>query len=798
MISTANKASWEGTQQLCNASYKYYYKINSGSLISENISKIRQYNKLFTGNPSVGNVMSGELDLEIFQSQETANIPRMAKISVYAEATITASGYVIPKVCTGIYYIDTRSKTDKSEKMSMHCYDGIIFLEQPYNSSYSTAQTDKRIVRDIVNQVSPYLASTEMTLPWSDAESYSVPFTAGTYTMREIISYIAASHMCNVIVHPLTNQLWFIPITGITGTYEGTADITWNYYTLKTGPTASYSGLEIALDNSQGYQAGTTSGEIFRLECPWATQTMADRCYSAISNWTYKPFEIERAYLVPVYNLGDKVECYGKDGMGAFSGIITSFSSTATSSCTADIGSDYEEQIDNEIQYKPKSRRMWERELANTKTTFEVLTQEIIGRVEQVEESTIDDNYLAYPFRYGTLTHNGVDFTDNGDGSITINRTALASFYYALESPQKLPTGTYTLSGGVSSLCPLFVSNNDTSTLIGVDSGNGITFTLAEATNVLIRYFIAKDKVFDNITVYPMLAKSSSVKPWKSPVASLTSQVKINAGNIENKVSMTDYNGAEIASRINQSASTVQIQAQHVDLQGYVTFSALDSGGYVTDTDLQDASGTTEINGGLIRTGVIKVGGDSGNINGEILICGNDDNDIRVKLDKNGISLGANERISCSNLHGGTIKLGGQDNISGTLELYNIYSEKITQLDNYGITLYDRGGRKVGQIYGGQESTGTQQMFDLGPGGINIRRGTGLNTVAVFSKDGIMLGTDTSPKFFTVANSSTLYSTCRGIMFGTPSGKRVEISDSEIRFYNSSNVLKTTYPGNNN
>ena len=58
-------------------------------------------------------------------------------------------------------------------------------------------------------------------------------------------------------------------------------------------------------------------------------------------------------------------------------------------------------------------------------------------------------------------------------------------------------------------------------------------------------------------------------------VASHTSELSVQADQISSKVSQTDYNGNTIASLINQTATTVTIQAQKIDLQGYVTASQL-------------------------------------------------------------------------------------------------------------------------------------------------------------------------------------------------------------------------------
>ncbi len=53
--------------------------------------------------------------------------------------------------------------------------------------------------------------------------------------------------------------------------------------------------------------------------------------------------------------------------------------------------------------------------------------------------------------------------------------------------------------------------------------------------------------------------------------AALQAQITVNATNIESKVSETDFTGATIASKINQSASTVEIEADHINLNGAVS-----------------------------------------------------------------------------------------------------------------------------------------------------------------------------------------------------------------------------------
>lgn len=63
-------------------------------------------------------------------------------------------------------------------------------------------------------------------------------------------------------------------------------------------------------------------------------------------------------------------------------------------------------------------------------------------------------NLIPYQYTNGTYTENGITFTDNGDGTITVNGTATANtinyFHFDASNPVILQRGIYTLSGAPS------------------------------------------------------------------------------------------------------------------------------------------------------------------------------------------------------------------------------------------------------------------------------------------------------------------------------------------------------------
>ncbi|MDF2605896.1 MAG: hypothetical protein K0S34_86 [Bacillales bacterium] len=78
------------------------------------------------------------------------------------------------------------------------------------------------------------------------------------------------------------------------------------------------------------------------------------------------------------------------------------------------------------------------------------------------------------------------------------------------------------------------------------------------------------DLELDNITLM--------VSALDSDLGQVESQLSIQANQISTKVSATDYTGANIVSMINQTASTIKIEAAHINLVGAVSASDITTG----------------------------------------------------------------------------------------------------------------------------------------------------------------------------------------------------------------------------
>ena len=166
------------------------------------------------------------------------------------------------------------------------------------------------------------------------------------------------------------------------------------------------------------------------------------------------------------------------------------------------------------------------------------------------------NNLLRYPPYYNTTkTSNGITYTDNGDGTITLNGTATAdsSFsLFALNSNFTLPAGTYTLSGapgdvGWNTYTIVINAKNAAGTSIlssGAISGTNnakYTFTLTQDAAQCQIYIKVKSGIkLDNITVSPMLNDGDEALPFEAYFTGIQNTYLI-------KIISTDADGNPVA-----------------------------------------------------------------------------------------------------------------------------------------------------------------------------------------------------------------------------------------------------------
>lgn len=113
-----------------------------------------------------------------------------------------------------------------------------------------------------------------------------------------------------------------------------------------------------------------------------------------------------------------------------------------------------------------------------------------------------------------TRTINGITWTKNADGSVTLDGTATANSVYDFgRGSLTLKAGTYTTkeqsSGGIL-LTVFHVVNGSASVLL---SGGG-TFTLTQDESIFLRYFVASGKTVSK-TIYPQIEIGSTATAYE-------------------------------------------------------------------------------------------------------------------------------------------------------------------------------------------------------------------------------------------------------------------------------------------
>lgn len=169
----------------------------------------------------------------------------------------------------------------------------------------------------------------------------------------------------------------------------------------------------------------------------------------------------------------------------------------------------------------------WEPVQEGSGTPYPENIRPIHGR-DSVTVERCGDNLLKFPYATSSANRNGLVITSQQDGSITVNGTATADTWHAINShiEKRLPMNTpMALSG-----CP--AGGSTKSYYIGLylggkwfsDSGNGntdIKFTTQEISS-RVEVSIIKGTVCNNLTFYPKIEVGTTITPYRKYQSSIT------------------------------------------------------------------------------------------------------------------------------------------------------------------------------------------------------------------------------------------------------------------------------------
>lgn len=168
------------------------------------------------------------------------------------------------------------------------------------------------------------------------------------------------------------------------------------------------------------------------------------------------------------------------------------------------------------------------------------------------DEESGAKNFNVYPYKDTTKSLNGITFTDNGDGTITVNGTATTitvfDMHLYLDNPCIVENGTYILSGcpsggGISTYNIRAYEKNSggTDVIIGNDYGNGVTLTLNgdyydnDSVHLDLAIVVASGAVISTpITFKPMLRDARIIDPTFAPYAETNLQLTRKTSGLSN------------------------------------------------------------------------------------------------------------------------------------------------------------------------------------------------------------------------------------------------------------------------
>lgn len=323
--------------------------------------------------PCVGQAAAGQLDVSVIPK---SYIPRMAEIRLFTALCVVdhVAGVVSERsewLQKGVFYIDTRQFDDVSGALSLHGYDAMLKASPNYidvdEDSGSWPRKCRVVVEDIAFRMGVELDERTVL---QDYDVGYMPLTSG----REILGWIAAMHGANWTITD-EGKLRLVPLVP-----TGEAlNLGREMAQLETAPEfAPYTGVQFYYEDKDTIYAGTDEGRVLEIECPWATQEIADSVLENIRGYVYRPYEAAGAILDPAAELGDPITVSGTQS------VLASCDTTFNALLVSDIAAPEDEEIDHEYPYEDPNRNRTRREIAQAKADINIGVDSIRATVEGV------------------------------------------------------------------------------------------------------------------------------------------------------------------------------------------------------------------------------------------------------------------------------------------------------------------------------------------------------------------------------------------------------------------------------
>lgn len=367
--------------------------------------------------PQLGLAVAQEMSVDVYAS--SADIPRMAELKPYYRViNDTKQSEWIQK---GVFYLDTREKAS-SGIMHLTGFDNMLKAEALYpSSSLSWPATDIDVVREIAGFMNVTIDARTTAIMTSGYEVQLAP----QMTMREMLQYIAAMYGGSFIFSD-TGALLLVCVWNLDDSDPYT--IAQKGISQSTRPAfPPCTGVRFIVSQSATEQteifSGDETGYVYEIECPFATQEIADSLLSKMRGMVYRPYSAEKVAADPALEIGDAVVLGEEESEQIISGIY-SFDMNFNSACRPTFAAPGELEIDHEYTMDRVSSRSFKRMKREVYSEIKLLDDEINLTVKkgevcaqislEPEDITISGNRIQITSTNWSITKNGVMTAKSG------------------------------------------------------------------------------------------------------------------------------------------------------------------------------------------------------------------------------------------------------------------------------------------------------------------------------------------------------------------------------------------------
>ncbi|PWV97433.1 hypothetical protein DFQ01_12177 [Paenibacillus cellulosilyticus] len=217
----------------------------------------------------------------------------------------------------GEFYVDSRQMNNKV--WTLVCYDKLVWSDVAYVSSLTYPTTQQAVWDEICDRLGYAYDSSVVINP-----SYVMEVAPTGYSMRQVMSYIAAANVACVFV----GKDGLIKFKRFSAAAAPVSDMGVSDYirVKQTNPLKTYTRIVATYDDEEGlsYEAGEGSeGQTLYVDLPFATQAIVDDLHAALNGFSYVPIDMD-ARGFPHFEHGDVIGFQQYEG-NAWEEMITSW-----------------------------------------------------------------------------------------------------------------------------------------------------------------------------------------------------------------------------------------------------------------------------------------------------------------------------------------------------------------------------------------------------------------------------------------------------------------------------------------